>query len=355
MKLQGQALARFLRAPDPAVAAALLYGPDEGLVKERAAALAAAVAGDAADPFRVSEMTAVDLREDPARLADEAAALTLTGGRRVVRLREAGDGVAPVVAAVMETAPPALLVVEAGELGTRSPLRNLFEGAANAVAIACYHDEGDSLGAMITAELGRAGLGVAPEALQYLTANLGGDRMVTRRELEKLALYMADGTGAAKRPATVTLEDAMAVVGDTAALGLDDLMLDVADGRLAAVERGLERQLAEGVAPVSIVRAAARHFMRLHAVAGAMARGQDAERAMATLRPPVFVRHRARVRRQAQRWPAATLGAALARLTAAELDCKTTALPAEAVCRRALADLAQGPEHLAAGPRRSAG
>ncbi|MBX6322769.1 MAG: DNA polymerase III subunit delta [Rhodospirillaceae bacterium] len=355
MKLRSQALARFLRAPDPAVAAALVYGPDGGLVKEHAAALVAAVAGDAADPFRVSEIAAAALEDDPALLADEAAALTLTGGRRAVRLREAGDAAAPLLAPLLAAPPPAFLVVEAGELGPRSPLRTLFEAHAHAVAIACYHDAGESLGAMIAVELKRAGLAAAPDALQYLAANLGGDRALTRRELEKLALYMADRTGAAKGPVTVTLDDAMAVVGDTAALGLDDLMLDLAEGTRAAVERGLERQLAEGAAPVGLVRAAARHFLRLHVVAGALARGEDAERAMAALRPPVFFRHRPRMRRQAERWRGPALAEALLRLTRAEIDCKTTGLPAETICRRVLAEIALGPAHLAGGMRRGAG
>jgi DNA polymerase III subunit delta len=348
VKLQGQGLARFLRTPDPAVLAALVYGPDSGLVRERAQALVAAAAGDAADPFRVAELTPADLKNDPARLVDEAAALPFTGGRRVVRLRDATDAAAPLLKELLQGAGQGLVVLEAGELSPRSPLRALCEASNQAAAIACYRDEGEALSGVIAAELKRSGLAAAPDALEYLTANLGGDRALTRRELEKLALYMADSSGAGragadgKRGATVTLEDAMATVGDTAALGLDDLIHHLAEGNRPAIERDLERQLAEGDSPVTILRAAARHFMRLHVAVGAIARGQDADAAMAGLRPPVFFRDKDRFRKQLRRWKPPALARALARLTEAEIDCKTTGFPAETICRRVFAEIAQG-------------
>src|SRR5262249_45477030 len=87
MKITGRNIASFLSGTDGAVAAALFYGPDTGLVKERADRLAAAIVGDLADPFRVSELTPERLRDEPSLLSDEAAALTFGGGRRVVRLR----------------------------------------------------------------------------------------------------------------------------------------------------------------------------------------------------------------------------------------------------------------------------
>ena len=92
MKVAPRDLGRFLKTAEASVAAVLFYGPDQGLVRERAIELITRLAGDVRDPFRVAELTPAQLKEDPVRLADEAAALSLTGGRRVLRLREAGDG-----------------------------------------------------------------------------------------------------------------------------------------------------------------------------------------------------------------------------------------------------------------------
>ena len=91
MKISAGASDRFVAKPDPAVVAVLLYGPDRGLVQERAERLAKTVVETLDDPFRVVDLNASVLVSDPARLADEAAAQSLMGGRRVVRVRAAGN------------------------------------------------------------------------------------------------------------------------------------------------------------------------------------------------------------------------------------------------------------------------
>src|ERR1700761_7238023 len=85
---------RFSAAPPRTLRAALVYGPDSGLVQERAEKLMKSVVPDLADPFNVSDLSETVLESDPARLADEAAAISMMGGRRVVRVRGAGNGLA---------------------------------------------------------------------------------------------------------------------------------------------------------------------------------------------------------------------------------------------------------------------
>lgn len=326
----------FLERTAPDLGAVLLYGPDAGLVRERAEALVRRVVGDRDDAFRLCELAADRLEDDPARLADEAAALPLFGGRRVVRLRGATDDCSDLVAAVLaDPGPAALLVVEAGDLRSRSSLRALFESERNAAAVACYRDEERDIGRLVEGELKRRGIALDPEALEYLAANLGSDRALTRAEIEKLALYAGDTPGA-----RVTLEDARACVGDSAWLALDDLVFALAEGEMAALDRVLERSLSEGVAAVRILRAAAQHFLRLHRVVGLVEQGQSAERAVASLRPPVFTRDRPRLVRQARLWSGAELARALSRLLEAEEACKRTGAPDALLCSRALIEIA---------------
>jgi DNA polymerase-3 subunit delta len=111
----------FLRRPDPQISAVLLYGPDAGLVRERADMLARGICPDLQDPFRVAELTPSVLGADPARLADEAAQISLMGGRRVVRVRDAGDALAPLFARFLgDSRGDALNIVEAGDLPGRA-------------------------------------------------------------------------------------------------------------------------------------------------------------------------------------------------------------------------------------------
>jgi DNA polymerase-3 subunit delta len=335
MKIAAGRAESFVKAPDAAMRAVLVYGPDTGLVRERVQRLITGVVSDARDPFRVAELTPARLKEDPARLADEAAALALTGGRRVVVLRDAGDAQADLLASFL-AAPKgdALVVVEGGELGPRSGLRKLFEGADNAAAIACYADEGGNLAAVIQEELKSAGLTADPDALSFLTGHLGGDRRLTRSEMGKLAVYMGG-------PGRVRLEDAVACIGDSAALSMDDLALAAAEGDHGTAQRVLDRLLREGAQPVSVLRAVARHFQRLHYAAGLVAQGRSPDQALAALKPPPIYKVADRVKRQLGRWPAETVGRALEVLTEAEVECKTTGMPAAAICSRALMQLAR--------------
>ncbi len=340
MKIPPRNAEAFVRSPDPSLRAVLVYGPDAGLVHERAQALVKAVAEDPADPFRVSELGAREIVEDPARLGDEAAALSLSGGRRAVRLRQADDDLAPHFKDFFATGRgEALVVVEAGDLPARSALRKIFEAAGAGAALACYRDDERSLPALIRETLGGFGLAVTPDALAYLVANLGGDRQLSRRELEKLALYMgAQGKGA--EAARIELRDAQACVGDSAALSLEDLAFAVAGGEPAGAERALQRSLQEGGQPVSALGAVARHFQRLHLVRGRTARGETLDGSVKGLRPPVFWKRAESFKAQATAWPPAALARALERLLEAEAACKQSGAVPETICARTLLKIA---------------
>ncbi len=361
MEIKGAGIEPFLRQPAEAVRAVLIYGHDSGLVRERAATLLRAVAGEADDPFRVTTLSGAEVLAGPALLADEAAALSLTGGRRVVRLTDAGDALAKPLGGVLDGAPgDALIIVEAGALAKRGALRKLFEQAKLGAAIACFADEGAGLAEVVRQTLAAHGLRASRDALAYLVGNLGGDRGLTRSELEKLALYMgpvqggpvdgalADGASGDRAPREVSLADAAACVGDGAGLELDDAALAAADGDYAMVDRAVSRLYLEGVSPVSVLRATARHFQRLHLAAARREAGASAEQAMAALRPPVFFKQRDRFRAQLGRWRPADLALGLEMLSEGEVKCKSTGLPGEAVASRVLMALAN------AGRRRRA-
>src|SRR5215470_7463371 len=103
-------IAAFLDRLDPLIRAVLFHGPDAGLVRERADRVARSVCRELADPFRVAELSGQILADDPARLADEAAQLSLVGGRRVVRVRGTGDGLAKLFASFLGGSPSAALI-----------------------------------------------------------------------------------------------------------------------------------------------------------------------------------------------------------------------------------------------------
>jgi DNA polymerase-3 subunit delta len=291
--------------------AVLLHGDDAGLVRERAEALLRAVLGGAMDdPFRFAELT----REEAARpgaLAGEAAALAMTGGRRVVRLREATDAHATALKEALAGKGEALIVLEGGELAARSKLRALAEAEEKVAVIACYRERGEELAGTIGRLLKEQGVAAEPAALSWLAQRLGEDRMQLRREVEKIALYVGQG-------GKVDEDAALACVADGAALDLDEALIAATAGEAAAADRALTAAFAEGANPVAVLRAALRHVQRLHEAAAA---GGDA----GVLRPPVFFRHKPGFERALRLWGVPALEAAGAALLEAEKRTKTTA------------------------------
>lgn len=337
MKLKAGQIEGFIRKPDPSARAILVFGPDDGLARERAARLASGAVPDVDDPFLVAHLTGEEIAGDPARLLDEAAAIPLTGGRRLVRVRDAspstpgaGEAVAGAVRALLEDPPgDSLVVLQAGDLGPRAPLRKLFESADNAVAIPCYADQGAELDRLIAEVLGQRGTTLSPDARAWLTSNLGSDRGVTRAELEKLSIYAGDN-------GRLELADVEACVQDNGLQSMDRIVLAAGGGDRAELDRALAAGLEEGQNPVSILRAMNWHLQRLQWIKAGLAAGQDNRRAAQGLQPPIFVLHVDRFAVQARRWSEPGLARAMEAVLEGERLCKQTGVPTESVCGRAL-------------------
>ena len=335
MKIATGQIDGFLRRPDPQIRAVLLYGPDAGLVRERADTLAKTICPELHDPFRVAELTGAVLAADPARLVDEAAQISLMGGRRVVRLRETGDALAQLFSRFLaDSAGDGLVIVEAGDLPGRSALRRAFDEAPQGAAIGCYPDSARDLAAVIRETFAAHHIAASRDAVEFLVAHLGGDRLLTRSELEKLTLYAGNG-------GRIELTDAQSVVSDSAALSLDDAVLAAAEGDAAALDRALARVFQEGESAVTIIRALLRHVQRLHVLSAQLSAGGSIDHVLRSARPPIFFKQQDSYRRQLARWNEARLRHALDRLAEAEFRMKQTGLPAETLCREAMFAIAR--------------
>ncbi len=321
MRVEARRAGSFLRDPG-SCRVVLLHGDDAGLIRERAEALVRLVVGSADDPFRIAELD----RELCDRLPGEACSLAMTGGRRVVRVRGAGDPMTETVRAVLDGPGEALVLLEAPGLAGRSRLKSLIEAAPGAAALGCHPEQGQTLEATIRAGLAAAGVTAEPEAVAWLATQLGADRGATRGELEKLASYAGAG-------GSIDLDAARACVGEQADLSLDDALFAATAGDAATATRALDQAMAEGASPVGVLRAAMMHVQRLHRMRLAVEGGRIPAEIVRTARPPVFFRRVASLTRGLEIWTSGTLLALLGRMLAAEHACKQTGAPAEAICR----------------------
>lgn len=272
----------------------LIHGNDSGLVAERAATFVRAVLGDSADPLGLIRLDASDIAADPARLADEAYAIPMFGGKRCIELRVSGNWqVVPAIQPLIAEPPvDSALVVTAGDLRKTAPIRKLFEQARNAYAVACYADDGQALDRVIDEEANRANLTVDPEARAALKQLIGSDRMASRGEVAKLCLY-AEGSGA------ITVKDVRAVVGDASAYAVDEAVDAAAAGDAAGFERLYRRLTAAGTASFTVAGAAQRHFDMLHRARALYDAGAAPDSALG---PGVFWKRKAALTGQLRAW-----------------------------------------------------
>jgi len=280
---KSSAVASFLRSPDPSCRAVLLYGPDAGLVAERAAALAATFSGRDKGGTEIMRLDDRDLAEDPARLEVELRTRPMFAASQVVRVTAGARLDVPALKALLASPFDNALIVEAGNLRPDSALRKLFETNKSAAALPCYGDE-RGLASLIDAELAEVGLRIDGETRRYLMTRLGADQALSRSEVAKLALYAKGGS-------EVTHDDIEAIVGDAAETALETFVYAASSGDPAEALRELQRLASSGTESQAALIALARHFTQLHKVAAAQAEGGSAEEAVKSLRPrPHFKR-----------------------------------------------------------------
>jgi len=325
---------RFVSKPPSGIAAILIFGPDQGLVRERAETAAKSVVPDLSDPFRVVEFADGALEGDPARLFDEAAAISMLGGRRVVRVRGASNALAKLFDDFLdEHVGDALVVVEAGDLQKSAALRKAFEESDAGAAIVCYPDSDESIASVVRSALKAEGLTIQSDALDEAVSRLGSDRGITRREIEKLALYM-------RGQKQVTSEDVLAVMGDESESRLEDVCDAAGEGNTAALDKELEKLWIAGTNPAQIIRTALSHFQRVLLVKIAAERGESVDSAMRKGWPQIHFSRQASFKSQVARWSEARLSEACDLLLETEALTRTTGVPAEAVTGRAFFSIA---------------
>jgi DNA polymerase III subunit delta len=323
-----------LRRPDPRIGVFLFYGPDIGLINERARTVAERAVDDPADPFQLIRIDGDDIAADPARLADEAGTMGLFGGKRALWVKATSRNIAPAVDAVLKgDLQDTVIVIEGGDLAKSAPLRTLCERSQKALALPCYADTGRDLGAVVDETLKQGGFSIAREARTALIASLGGDRLATRGELSKLMLY-------AHGQREITLEDVDAIMSDVSSLAMDAVVDAAFAGEGAGLETGSRRLAAEGVHASVVLGAALRHAMMLLSARMAVEEGRPISAVMEGMRGLHF-RRKSLVERHLQRWTSESLRQAVAQLQASLLDTRRLAALDDTIASKTLLDLAR--------------
>jgi len=334
---KGYEVDSWLAKPDPSMAIVLLYGPDRGLVTERAKAFATKTGLPLDDPFSVVKLDGAEVDRDQGRLLDEARTVPMFSDRRLLWVRNASGQKAladDIKALTTEPARDAIILIEAGDLKKGTGLRAIVEAAGNAMALPCYADEARDLDTVIDDELRKAGMSMTLDARQALRRNLGGDRLASRGEIEKLVIY-------AHGRKEIGLDDINAMSGDVSGASFDDAVDAVLDGKVGDFDIAFSRHCQSGGHPFVILSSAMRQLQAIQVMRAQMdSGGRNAASVVAGARPPVFFTRRKLVEKTLERWNVDALSRALGRLQTAVLQTRKRPDLSEALARQALLGIA---------------
>jgi DNA polymerase-3 subunit delta len=284
VKTSKSAIYRAVEQPDPKIRFYLFYGPDEAQSRALGDRLQAAVGATR------STISGGTIRSDPARLADEAGAMSLFGGTRLVWIEPAGDEITPSVDALLAAgAMESAVVAISGDLRNTSTLVKLAEAASDVVAFKSYVPEGADAQRMVT-DLGRRfGLKIDAGVGARIADACGNDQAIVSRELEKYAIYVDASPQSPRELGHEAVDSIGADVPEGELLHLADLALA---GKIEELSQGLARLPATFEA-IPVVRSLQRRLLMLAPARARMERGERRDAVMASVGRTLFWKDKA--------------------------------------------------------------
>lgn len=295
----------------------LLYGPDRGLVSERAGQIAKKTAIKLDDPFAVTRLEASELQSNSGHLVDEMNSIGLFGGDKLVWVRGSGSE-KPLVESVAilckQVSQGSKLIIEAGDLKKTSALRKSIENASGGIAVPCYPDDTRALSILIDQELSTENLSISSDAREKLLESIGGDRIASRNEIRKLALYC-------RGERTVDVQHVIDIVGDASGISVDEAVDAILKGDPDGFLLSINRITASKTAIFLVLQACLKLFQLLDSMRVEMDTSKSAaSQVMATLGRHLHFKRKPIIERALRDWPSSAISREMNRLQAAILQ-----------------------------------
>jgi DNA polymerase III subunit delta len=319
VKASKSTIGRAVDQPDPKIRFYLFLGPDEAQSRALAARLLEALG---AAKF---VLAAGAVRASPAVLADEAAALSLFGEKRLIWIEPAGGELAePVEALLAAESVESPVAAIAGALPKSSALLKLAEGSPRALAFTAYAPEGDEAARMV-AELGRrVGLKINPAVAARIAEGCGNDQAIVAQELEKFALYVGASPHSPKELEHDAVDAVGAESGEGDFLRLADLALL---GNGAECAEAIARMPAAGSEGIPAIRSLQRRLLMLAPARARIERGERVDAVMTSLSKSLFWKDKHAVEKMLRTWTAEELARVAERVGALERELMFSEVP----------------------------
>jgi DNA polymerase III subunit delta len=334
MKADAARIAAIAKAWPADVRLVLLYGPDGAASRDLADRIARQFA-DATNPMAIETLAGAALASDPGALAAAAGAMSMFGDRTLVRVEGLDDKGVEAVEALLAGPAGNPVVAIAGDL-KKGKLAALGERSPAIAALVSYEPSLRDAGRLVGEIGAEFGLRPSRDAAVMVFEAAGGDRMLIRRELEKLSLYCG---AAAEAPKPLEAADVAALAPGAGEVDQFGLAGAVASGQVAQVVDQLAR-LGDGLG-IAALRAVERRMTLLLTLRTAIDAGARPEAAVDAARPPIFWKEKAAIVGEASAWTTPALVAALAALLDAERTIKSRGSLGETLAHATMLDLAR--------------
>jgi DNA polymerase-3 subunit delta len=336
--LKPHEIEQFIKSPDDGISAILLYGTNEGRIKNIATRIVKSIIGSLDDPFNLVFLNETQLKDTPGLLRDEALALSFTGGKKVIRVTDPGPAFTRQLSGFLdENTSTNLLLVETGNLTKTSAVRKAFEKSAHSLAIAFYDDNPRDLANLIAQQAGENQISIDSVATSFLIETVGINRSILLSELNKLFSYCALSK-------TITVQDIQAICNDPLNNSLDELVDFTLVGDLVHSIDRFQQLVSSGVDPVKILNVIGYHLHRLQTFRVNADKSGNLEQAIRSARPPVFFIRQPVVKRQVFLWQQKSLKRAISGVFEAIILTRQNAELSEKICERTIISLSKTAE-----------
>lgn len=295
-------LTASLANPDPSIDIILVYGSDSGLVSEIADKFANALLNHINPSSEVQRHDIDTLLADPDRLADDYYAVSMFTASKIIRL--SGTNRKNLLGALKplleQPNKDTKIIIEQSALKKDSALRKTLEKSPNCLVVPCYQDNKLALECLIDEEIVQQGIMISADDRKILLEGLGENRLASRAQLQKLALY-------AYQSKTLGRNDIISLTGDISAIAVDDIIDSAFTGNYQTISNKLNRLVVQlgSVDPILIM--AHRHCMTLHQAKCEMENGATADQTLKIFRPPLHFSRKEKVVQSLRMWGSTSL------------------------------------------------
>ena len=307
----------------------LVYGPNEGLVKEQVEKITRAFL--IKDECEIINFNGKDLDNDPLSLDNIVRTVSMFYVNKIIIAESIRDKHIKIIEdIILNNSQQTILIVKDGNLNKSSKLRKFFENDEICFSLACYEDDGRSIMKNIDEFIKTNNLELNKDIKNYLLQSLSHDRMVSKRELEKIEIFCN------KSESKIELEDIKILLNDASSQNLNKMNEHVMFGNTSKSSKVINKLLSEGTSPISIVRSLINYLLRVQQTKIEMKKGNNFDSSIKILKPPVFWKDKDNFQKHCFKWPLRSIESSLHRLLETEIACKLNSKLANINCEKSI-------------------